>query len=417
MSDRAGAGPAVIKHGRRRRLADWLTSYMEYTKNTESPRSYHLWGGLSVLANAMERKCYLKWGHDVVRPNQYIILVGPSGAARKGAPIVIARKMMEAIECNLAPDMVTQQRLIQLLATSTRTYMPRPGHVAMQSPISIVVEELYGLLGTRNTDYLNMLTAWWDSRDKWAYETKHQGSDHITNMVCNIYAATAPDWLPSILSQEAMGGGFTSRCIFVVEEKKSQIIPDPNKVMPDVQLARDLVADLEHIRQQMGEFRFTEDGKELYENWYIAEERKNEEGRPTVGDPRFGGYTARRATHVFKISMALSISQSDDMLLTKEIVQRAIGLLELTEKKMPRVFQGLGENRLAKQTALVLELIRSKGQVSRREILSTHYHDVDGWAMDQIEHTLKGLSSVKIIVDPAKRETYYTLVTPLDEDT
>lgn len=403
--------PDGSSHGGKRQLKDWLSSYMKYTENTESPRSYHMWGGISVLANALERRCFLQWGHDAIRPNHYIILVGPSGSVRKGAPIVIARKMLEAIECNIAPEMVTQQRLIQLMAEATRTYMPKPGRVAMQSPVTIIVEELYGLLGTKNTEFLSMLTAWWDSRDKWAYETKHQGTDHCSFLCVNMLAATAPDWIPLIIPAEAMGGGFTSRCMFVVEDRKSRIIADPNLAMPDMSLAQKLVADLAQIKRITGEFRFTEEGKDAYTSWYTIEEKKNEQGRPTIGDPRFGGYTARRATMVQKIAMALSVSKSGDLLLDVDTVQRAIGLLELTEKKMPRVFQGLGENRLARQTALVLELVRAHGEVSRRDILAKHHHDIDGWAMDQIEHTFQSLDSIKIVIDPANRDKIYSLVT------
>jgi hypothetical protein len=81
-----------------RELKDWLESYLDYTENSESPISYHTWCGLSVIAGALQRKVYLRWGLGrVIYPNVYAVLVGASGRTRKGVAIGIAKDFLKNI--------------------------------------------------------------------------------------------------------------------------------------------------------------------------------------------------------------------------------------------------------------------------------------------------------------------------------
>ncbi len=43
-----------------RQLDDWLSSYLDYTENTEPPKSYNTWVAISTIAAVLKRKCYIK---------------------------------------------------------------------------------------------------------------------------------------------------------------------------------------------------------------------------------------------------------------------------------------------------------------------------------------------------------------------
>ena len=90
----------------KRMLSDWLAGYIEYTKNTEPPLSYHIWVGISTIAAALERKVYMKWGHSDIYPNQYIVLIGPSGQSRKGEAVNLARNFIDHIGVNVGAQKV-----------------------------------------------------------------------------------------------------------------------------------------------------------------------------------------------------------------------------------------------------------------------------------------------------------------------
>ena len=77
-----------------RLLKDWLTGYIKYTEDSEPPQSYHIWCGIGTIAGALQRKVYMKWGKQIIRPNLYIILIGPSGQGRKGNAIDYVREMI-----------------------------------------------------------------------------------------------------------------------------------------------------------------------------------------------------------------------------------------------------------------------------------------------------------------------------------
>lgn len=58
-----------------RHRTDWLTSFLEFTENSEPPPTYRLWTALSVIAACLRRKVKLDLGMLTFYPNFYIILV------------------------------------------------------------------------------------------------------------------------------------------------------------------------------------------------------------------------------------------------------------------------------------------------------------------------------------------------------
>ena len=74
---------------------------MEYTANTEPPKLYHLWSGITAIASALRRKCFCNWGmRGYVYPNFYVALVGPPGG-RKGTAMRLAKTFVEDLEIPL----------------------------------------------------------------------------------------------------------------------------------------------------------------------------------------------------------------------------------------------------------------------------------------------------------------------------
>lgn len=381
-----------------RLLSDWLTGYLEYTtKISESPISYHTWAGVSLLSASLQRRVSMKWGHTKIYPNQYIVLIGPSGMGRKGEPLVLAKTFMENLGLPIASQSITREALIKLMANSTSQFMNK-GTMVIQAPINIVANELTVFMGQKNIKLLGDLTDMYDSQAKWTYETKHGDNpkDSITGVCVNMLASTAPDWIPSILPPEAVGGGWTSRVIFVVESKKSKVIADPDIFPVDTKLEDQLRRDLQQIHKLVGEFKFTQEARQLYVEWYEDQEAKFEQGVLPVTDTKFLGYISRRATHIKKLGMCLSASRGSDLLINDEDFNRALKLLEVTEKKMSRAFRGIGRSDLADITDKVLTFIAMKGKVTRSQTLRALYGDLDMWTLEQVERILDHMKVIKI---------------------
>lgn len=397
----------------KRRLPDWITGFQEYMKWSESPLSFHLWGAVSAIASAMQRKCYIRWGYNTLYPNQFVVLVGPSGQSRKGDAINQARWFVERLKVPMLGEDNSQEAIIREMKNSVTSFKDgSTGKITFQCAVSVFLEELAVFTGQQNTQFLAYLTNWYDSRDQWKRTTKHQGVDEIMGLCFNIFAATAPDWLPYILPREAIGGGFTSRCIFVVEHGKSKIVSNPNAVQENTQLRSDLVHDLELIKSISGEYKYSPKALELYCQWYEQEERKIAEGRPAVSDPLFSGYMARRGMHLHKLGMVLSASVSADRIISEKDFNRAKTLLEVTERNMPRAFTGVGRARYAEETQAVLGFISKRGEASRSEILRAFTRTLDSQSFDMVIKVLEQMKLIKVVI--GSKDTSYRYIEQSD---
>lgn len=378
-----------------RSLPDWINGFLQYTKNSESPRSYLVWSACSAIAAALQRKCVMEWDTDIY-PNLYVVLVGPSGKVRKTDGIRIARSLVESINIPLLGEENTIESVIQTMA-QTQIYS-RGSRIISHSSMSCFVEEL-SIFINQKADNAKYFTTWYDCRPTWKRNTKHQGRDEVIGVFVNILAATAPDWLPSILSLEAVGGGFTSRCIFVVEQFKHQTIADPTMNRPDKQLFKQLSKDLESINVMAGEFQFDAAGRSRYVQWYEIEDKKLIEGKPTLTDPNLQGYNSRRATHVKKLAMIMSASRGNDFTVTAKDFGRALALLETAEKNMYRVFTEFGENKYSRMTSKLMDFIQERKTTTRSEILRHFQRSLDDYSFSSIIKMLSDMKVVSVTLD------------------
>lgn len=393
----------------KRLLDDWLDAYQRFTENSESPMSFHLWGGVSAIAAALQRRVYIKWGHTTIYPNNYIVLVGPSGQSRKGEAINIARSMVENIKVALIGEDNSMEAIIVEMKRAVSSFQDKKnGRLVMQCAISSFIEELSVFTGEQNTRFLAYLTNWYDSRTTWKRTTKNSGTDEITGVCLNILCATAPDWLPYILPREAIGGGFTSRCMFIVERGKSKIIPNPNTIATDERLKAELRRDLEVIHTLSGQFDWEPKALREYEDFYTQQEMETAKGNSAMSDPMFSGYMARRAMHLFKLMMVLSISRSNDLVLLSRDFKRALKMILTAEKRMPQVFAGIGRARYAQETDMVLNFLAGRKSATKAEILSHFFRQLDDFSFEAVMKVLTSMNSVRCIIAPGTRIYEYT---------
>jgi len=383
-----------------RELSNWLDYYLEYTTNTESPTSYHTWCGLSVVAGALQRKVYLRWGlGQVIYPNLYIVLIGPSGRTRKGVALGIAKDLLKQVPgITVAPESSSgKQSTILVMKRAGLDFIdPKDGRTKRHCSVTAFSEELSVFLGQGDIAYLSSLTDWYDSKDDWEYETVGRGKDSIKGVCLNLVGATAPDWIQSMIPHEAVGGGFTSRVIFIVEEDKGKIVPEPLMTEREALLQEMLLRDLERISKLVGEVTMSPGAKDTYVKWYVEQSKSN---GLAVDDPRFAGYNERRATHIKKLMLVCCAARSDNLYIMEEDFHRSLGLLTRAERNMGRTFGGFGKSKTSDVTEIIKDYIEKVGITTRKQILQRFYRDVDAYTLNSIEETLRqmGFMSVKSV--------------------
>lgn len=399
-----------------RELADWIDGYLEYTANSEPPTIYHHWGALAIIAGALQRKVHLKMGFEKIYPNMYVILVGHSGRTRKGVALEIAYKMLRTLSTvSVAPESSSREAIILAMKRAMQNFdEPATGNIVVHCSLTAFPEELAVLLGQGDIKLLANLTDWYNSKDEWSYETVGRGRDALQGVCLNLFGATAPDWIQSMLPQEAVGGGFTSRVIFVVAERKRATVAEHNQTNEELLLQEMLAKDLEQIHQLKGGFAFTQEGRQLYNTWYEEQDKALNEGKPAVEDRRFAGYCERRATHLRKLMMLMSASRGDSMEITQEDFQRSLSLLKMTEAKMHKTFGGLGTAPHSDIGEKVMTYIRTLGITTRSQLLTKFYHDVDAGTLAELEQLMEQMKVVQIKMLPDSREKVYTWIAAKD---
>lgn len=374
-----------------RKLSNWLQSYLKYTENSEPPDLYRLWVGISVVAAVLQRKVFLQWEKKTF-PNMYIVLVGPSGKCRKGTAMYPGQSLLRGLGIKMSADSITREALIKDIREAEETDIDVKSNVInIHSSLTIFSKELTVFLGFNNAPLMTALTDWYDCDDRWEYRTKHMGTDEIINVWVNLIGATTPQLIQTALPQDAIGGGLSSRIIFVYEEDKGKIVPAPFLSPFDRKLREDLEVDLSNLQLMSGEFKITEEFLEFWINWY-TEQSKN----PPMTDTKFSGYMQRRPHHVLKLSMILSACEDDTLLLDVKHIKEAIKILEQTEIKMPYTFSGMGQSDLSEVTDRIIRTIGIRGKISQSELLRLYYLDADKLTLSRIIDTLVSMDMVKL---------------------
>lgn len=394
-----------------RLLKDWITYYLEYTDDTEPPESYHIWTAISIIAGSLARKVHIPWGHSKIYPNLYVILVGSSGRTRKGVAMDIGQDIFTTAGGIITADALTKERLIKSFKEGISNFSnPTTGFIEYHCSMTTFSKELAVFLGQKDVGFLADLTDWYDSHDSWKYETKNKGSDHIHGVCYNLLGGTAPDWFQSMLPLEAIGGGFTARIIFIAEEHKRKIVADPDS--SDSKLRKVLISDLQKITATAGEFSFSDDAKDRYIKWYIKEEEKMKAGKYAVDDPRFYSYCERRATHIKKVGMAISASRNEDMIITLEDFNRSLVILEAAEKKMFRVFGGLGASVTGPILQKIITALVLKGKVKRSELLAQFKFDITSLQLEEIEKALQMMRYIRVEMIDNNKDHMFIYIGP-----
>ena len=348
-------------------LDDWLSTYLKFTAGTEPPQLFHFWCGVSAIAGALRKHIW----NDQLRfkwvPNFYIILVAPPGIISKTTTMDLAMDLLRKVPTiKFGPDIVTWPALVQIFAESGEQFAYGDTYLPM-SAVTLASGELGNLINPRDPELMMLYITLYDGKAGLEKVTKTSGSDSVNSPFLNMIGCTTPDWLAENMPLAAIGGGFTSRCIFVFGDKKENFIAWPKKAArSDVALLKnDLIADLEHIATNLiGEVEMTTEAEDWGEEWY-KEIWKS--GRAEADDDLAKNYFARKQAHMVKLAMILVASSSDKLLIEKKHLVTAHDILGATEAGFSKVFAKIGRTEESLHAERLLEFIRRRGSISYME--------------------------------------------------
>lgn len=388
----------------KRKTSDWINGYVELLAETEWPIPFVIWSAISCVAGALQRRVWMPWGPDKIYPNLFIILVGHSGLG-KGQAMKAGIEMFRSTGLPVTADAVTLADLLNFLDAKAGSfeYPPGSGIIQQQAAAQIFARELTVLLGTKDMKKLAHLTDLYDCHDHWKNATKSQGVDELWGVCVNILGATAPDWFPTILPVEAMGGGFSSRIIFVVEQTGRKAPTRPPWTAKHEKLRDDLQDDLHTMATYyIGPYEFDKEAFGLFDSFYQKQQENIRNDLWPVPDKMFQGYCTRRALHLRKVAMSMAISRGSMGDINAADFERAYKILENAESKMPRTFGGVGRSLQGAITNDIINYLLSvaaKGRTPKRsDVLRLFIQDIDDRTLQLIETTLSRIGFMKVSV-------------------
>lgn len=339
-----------------RELPDWLSEFMANADWGEAPPYFYFWVGVATIAAAMRRKTWIDMGTFVWYPNLYTVLVAPPGVIQKSSTSDRGLRLLDKIPgLHEGPSTLTWQSLYDAFLEVGEEFSISPTETRTQHALYINSSELGITLNMKDTDMINQLIHMWDGY-KLKKRTRLDGELLIETPSLNLIACTTPSWIAENVPQYLIGGGLTSRMLFVYGEEKTQYVAYPSRRIPKDYKARQdrLTRDLERISLLTGKFTLTEEayawGEEWYKNFHMNEAK-------LLDATLIGGYIARKQTLVHKVAMILSASMGNSLVITRETLERAVKLITELEASMPKVYSKIGLNQHSQAALQVLAFL------------------------------------------------------------
>lgn len=363
-----------------RLFSNWLKAYCQYTASSEAPLDFHFWTGVSTIAGALRRCVWIdqllfKW-----TPNFYIIFVGPPGIVTKSTTLNIGFSLLRQVPgIHFGPDSMTWHGLAKKFesAFEYRKYSngPTTAQIPM-SPLTCSISELGTFLRPDDKGLVSFLTDVWDGKDRpFGHTTKDSGEITIENAWLNVIGATTPMWMQNNFPASLLSEGIGSRVIFVYGEAKRHLTAYPGKVTKpadfkaqEAKLLQDLIA----ISKLVGEYKLTDDAYQWGTTWYAQPRTPS----ASLASSRYGGYLARKQTHLHKLAIILAAAQRDDLVITADDLKEADQILKTTETSMIQVFESVGVVDEAKHLAEVVAFVRAYGWITINELYYRNCHNI-----------------------------------------
>jgi hypothetical protein len=299
-------------------------------------------------------------------PSFYIIYVGPPGIVAKSTTIDIAGDLLKQVPgIKFGPNAITWQALVTAFAAASESFEYNAEWHPM-SPLTLHASELGSLLNLQDRDMVNLLIELWDGKKSYEKITKMSGNDTVEAPWINLQAGTTPHWVADNMPQAMIGGGLSSRCIFVYGDAKEQYIAYVDEMVGkgDADLRLKLIADLEQIAMLVGPYTIDAEARAWGKQWYEAFWK---DAASRMDDQMLEGYAARKQTHMHKVAMVLSASRGDSLTITINDLQLANAMLLDIETDMPKVFSRIGRTEDSMQAERFIEFVKRKGTIP--------YHD------------------------------------------
>lgn len=304
--------------------ASFVGRYMQTMSDVETSEVYDFWCAMWVLGSVLGRGVYVPRPHAPVYMNWYIMLVAESGVTRKSTAVRMARDIVSHV---LGVDKMIEGK-------STPEYIFQ--HLTRHSHCPIAVSELVTFLGRESyiIDLPALLTDLYDCPKEKRGGTVTKGEQVIRDAFVTFISASTPSWLRTSVNQTVVEGGFTSRCLFVHDERPKKKVAWPSEDVTSVIQLSSLLRDTVEAAQDVRKIEMLPSGMKRFETWY-----KQRDTSSVV--PFVASFNSREDAHVLRMAACLAVNDGT-LAISKAHVNNAIKLISAVKAGAVNVFNDTG---------------------------------------------------------------------------
>ena len=335
---------------------DFISAYVEFQKETESPAVYHRWCAISMIGAILGRRAYMPFGHTVLYPNMYTLLLGKAGD-RKSSAIKAAKKFAAlAGYAKFAATRTTREAFLLDLEGLTPDEGVEELHFMDENEpkeVYIVADEFDEFIGINNINFIRLLGVLWDYDEDIPYRdrVKNTKSVAIKDPTVNILGGTTPTNFAMAFPSEILGQGFFSRILLIHGERNSN--RNTLGATQDATLKAQLIAQLQNVLiAGQGMVTHTKAAYAIMDDIY-----KNPEPFMFT-DTRFESYQNRRFTHLLKLCMVIAIAGGRREITAADVIY-ANTMLAYAEKFMPQALGEFGKSKNSEVSNKIMEKLYS----------------------------------------------------------
>src|SRR5215831_12020017 len=139
----------------------FISDYLEFTSNTESPTDYHKWACMSALSVLAGRRFWFRLGPITYYPNLYVVLVGHPGV-KKSSALDRAKDIVRAVDCcPIAATQATKEFLAKAMSAEKfkgKKFFKNGDKIEEYNQYAIFATELTQFIAVNPMGMLDFLT-------------------------------------------------------------------------------------------------------------------------------------------------------------------------------------------------------------------------------------------------------------------
>lgn len=386
----------------------FISRYLRYTADFESPGSFWKWSAYATIAAVLSDRCWMGSVGTKLYPNIYVLFLAKSGR-RKGKPIEVSEELVK--QCRVIKTISGRTSIQALLDAMSQTQTdPETNKILFKGHSAIFYAPEFSAGLVNDPEAIGIFTDIYDQKPN-GYESRlrHGPNFSMPLVILSMLGGSNEEMLKNTFYDDrAKKGGFLGRTFLVVPNEVRP--PNAHNDKTPEQLAEVplFVSDLRKISTLKGEFAMTDCAKALFKEWYDPFYYQN------INNTDATGYLARAGIAIKKISMLLaandSVNNSDKekMLITETHIEQAKeDCLNLVEN-YNKFIMGSGQSDTAKAGGILMpELVLAPAYtLSRKKIMMDHWQDFTGEILDKLMVDLVSAGMISQAVAPNGSVSY-----------